>query len=149
MTVEVSVGLIITGGKLYVPTLARTSLGFFQIDPVIISEATQANLEQAIAQTKEKGNPVLSDEQLTEARKQKLVILKATKKPSQKNLTKNGAWYNLTWTEKHISLLMSKLDDKDRWIVDRDKEQKLARDTKITKIANLIMQDAILRPEIW
>lgn len=149
MAIGASVGIIITGGKVYIPTSARTSVGFFGIDPVIVTEATKANLEQAITQAKDKGNPILSDEQLAEARKQKPAILKATNKSSQKNLAMSGAWYNVTWTDEHISLHMSKLDDKGRWIGNRDKQQKLTLDTNAAEIANLIIQDARSRPEIW
>lgn len=149
MTIEASVGIIITGGKFYIPTSARTSIGFFETDPVIITDATVANLEQAIMQAKDKGNPTLSDDQLAELRKQKLPILKVAKKSSEKKLTESGASYNVTWTDQQISLYMSELDSKSRWVGDRKKQKQLALDTSIKEIANMILQDAKSRPEVW
>ncbi len=149
MMIEAAVGIVITGGKVYVPTLAKTSIGFFEIEPVITANANVTDLAQTITQARNQGNPVLSDEQLEKQRKQKLTILKATKQSSQKKLAKHGASYTIIWTDKHISLSMSKLDNKGRWVSDEKKQRKLPLDTSIEEIANLIMQDAKSRSEVW
>lgn len=136
------VSVIIYKDKAYVPTQGLDIEGPFYIclEPIHTSILNNEDLARAILSSYEAGNVPLEIADYSEYHKHD-PVLKVTKARSWKQLAKSGASYGITWSRESITIAMSKLDEKGRFVDDPAKEVKFAFDTSIEKIAQTILND--------
>jgi hypothetical protein len=119
------------------------------MEPVYLAELTVASLARSIRIAKDAGNPVITEEELDELRKQPDPTLNATGKKSWAQLGREGATYGIHWLDEHILLSISRTDQKGRWVFDDEKSAELPLDTSLESIAQIILEDAQSRPKVF
>jgi len=138
--------VIIYKDQAYVPIQGLVEEGPFYlcIEPVTPTNLDQWELAQALLASYEFGNPVTEAVDYKEYQKLD-PILKASKARSWKQLAKQGASYGIEWLNDKVTVYMSKLDSKGRFVDDLEKQHQFSSDVDMEVIASVILEDYSLR----
>ena len=138
--VEFNASLFFFGTKVYLPTMASVSIGWFSTEPVITCHQEQIEICRSIRLLMQHGNPELSADEFALRRKERGAMLKATKLRSWKQLAQASKLYSLVWTEDEIILYYKRQDGK-RGAWEGYKTEKFPIETSLESIIQLILND--------
>jgi hypothetical protein len=146
----VSVDVYIRKGKAYVATIGDCEIADIVTEPIYTVNLNTDELVEAIEKIYQAGTPKLPrppGDKLYNLPKPD-PLLKAAKVTSWKKLAQGGTVYGITWYPKEILLTFYKNDEKGRFVPDIAKERHLAIGTSVNQIAQVILEDALSRPEL-
>jgi len=142
-------GVIVRKGKAYIPVHAKSEGGpYYLIEPVFTVDLTVDDLLAALSNAIAAGHPQIPPPTKEDMKKCQDPILRASGTKSWKQLAKNGASYNIFWSENQTILYMSRLDNQGRFEPDPNKTKTFPKDTEMRVIVEAILADANTRPEL-
>lgn len=146
--VEVA-GVIIYGDKAYLHVEARIKgNGFLAVEPVFVADLTTSSLTAAFEQVIAAGHPLIRAPSSLEMKFRTDPILKASGAKNWDELARHGAGYTITWHQNKITLYISKLDQKGRFISDPIKTKTFPIETPVSQLVDVILADARSRKKL-
>jgi hypothetical protein len=144
----VSADVYIRKGKAYVATIGDCEIADIVTEPIYTINLTLDELVEAIEKIYHAGTPKLPRPPGDKLYNIPQPLLKIMKVSSWKKLAQGGTIYGIIWYSKEILLTYYKNDKKGRFVPDMPKERHLPSDTDIRQIAQVILEDALSRPEL-
>ncbi len=140
----------IRGDKAYLPTLGDSGVMLREIAPVFVVAAKAEEIARTLETLRQTGYPKIRQPTLYEIDlPDGYPLLKAAKVGSWKKLAQVAASYSVSWSPAGITLHVSKLDKKGRFVWDHPaKTQQYSVDTDLRIITQAILDDAKSRPEL-
>ncbi len=140
--VEVA-GVIIYRDKAYMHVEARIKgNGFLAVEPVFVVDLTTNRLTAAFEQVIAAGHPLIRAPSSLEMKMRSDPILKASGAKNWDQLAKQGASYTISWHQNKITLYISKLDQKGRFVPDLAKTKIFPIETPLSQLVDVILADA-------
>lgn len=138
--------IIIKNDKVFIPVLGKTKSGLYiDNEPVFICDVDKGQILENIKNVYDIGHPLLQILNSSDRKEHEKVMLKATGARSWKELGRTGICYTLGWGNQLV-VTFSRLDKRGRWEYDPNKTKKLALDTSIEEVIQLILDDYYSRP---
>jgi len=144
----VSVDVYVRQGKAFVATIGDCEIADIVTEPIYAINLTQDELEGAIEKVYRAGTPKLPRPPGDKLYNIPQPLLKIMKVSSWKKLAQGGTVYGIIWYPKEILLTYYKNDKKGRFVPDITKERHFPAETDIRQIAQVILEDALSRPEL-
>jgi hypothetical protein len=150
MQSAVSVDVYVRKAKAYVATIGDCVISSVVTEPIYVVNLSLDELVEAIEKVYRSGTPKLprppGDKLYNLPRPDPL--LKAAKVSSWKKLAQGGTAYDISWFSRDIIISFFKHDEKGRFVTDMPKERHFPIGTDIRQIAQVILEDALARPEL-
>jgi hypothetical protein len=146
----VSVDVYVRKGKGYVATIGDCEIADIVTEPIYYVNLTLDELAEAIEKVYRAGKPKLPrppGNKLYNLPKPD-PLLKTIKVSSWKKLAQGGTAYDISWYSQGIILTFFKHDEKGRFVTDMSKKHHFLVGTDVRKIAQVILEDALSRPEL-
>ena len=144
----VSVEVYIRQGKAYVATIGDCEIARIVTEPIYPVNLTLDELAEAIEKVYHAGTPNLPRPPRDKLYNIPQPLLKIMKVSSWKKLAQGGTVYGISWLDKEVIVSFTKLDQKGRFVSDMPKELRFPIGTGIRQIAQVILEDALFRPEL-
>jgi len=144
----ISVDVYIRQGKAYVATIGDCEIADIVTEPIYIVNLTLKELAEAIEKVFRAGTPKLPRPPGDKLYNIPQPLLKIMKVSSWKKLAQGGTAYDISWYSQNIIISFFKNDEKGRFVTDMPKERHFPAETDIWQIAQVILEDALSRPEL-
>jgi hypothetical protein len=144
-----SAAITIWNNKAYLPTPARyvNEGPFTNLEPIHIVNPTQSELVPLVQKMLSKKPEILPNPTLEEIKFRRDLLPKATGARSWKRLSQNGIAYGIVLTEKGLTLEISELDRKGRWIFPLEKQINFPASTDLSIVIQAMLDDHDKRPK--
>ena len=140
--------IVLWEGKAYVPSNAQYRNGIFTgVEPIFIIRPTLEELIPIVHSVMAKEPVLLPDPSQEEVKARYELIPKITGARSWRRLCQKGINYVIGFSEKGVTLTMSRLDSKGRWEYDPNKEKNYPMGTSLTVVVHDILDDLASRPK--
>ncbi len=144
-----SAAITIWNSKAYIPTPARyvNEGPFTNLEPVHVVNPTQSELVPLVQTILSKKPEILPYPTPEEIKFRRDLLPKATGARSWKRLSQNGIAYGIVLTEKGLTLEVSELDKKGRWIFPLEEQINFPAGTDISVVIQAMLDDLEKRPK--
>jgi hypothetical protein len=140
--------IVFWDNKVYIPKTARYKNGIYvNVEPVIIVLPDTDAIVSVVDPNIRKELPILQDPSPAEVKTRSDLLPKITGAKSWKKLCQKGVNYIIGYSDKGISLSMSRLDSKGRWEFDVDKQKEYSKDTSLNVVIQDMLNDFAARPK--
>lgn len=144
----ISVEVYIRQGKAFVATIGDCEIARIVTEPIYPVNLALNELEEAIEKVFRAGTPKLPRPPGDKLYNIPQPLLKIMKVSSWKKLAQGGTVYGISWLKNEVIVSFTELDQKGRFVADKPKECHLPSETDIRQIAQVILEDALSRPEL-
>ncbi len=137
-------------GKAYLPVLAKTDTGLFLlIEPIYTADLTLDSLSAAMERVRAAGHPPMPHPSPKEWQHiiRKNPLLRAAKVKNWKEFSQSSIGYDIEWTKQNVVLRVYKIDHRG-WSIGPLKEIHFPTDVSLQTLAEAILEDVRLRPEV-
>ena len=144
-----SAAITIWNNKAYIPTPARyvNEGPFTNLEPIHIVNPTLSELVPLVQTILSKKPEILPGPTTEEIKFRRDLLPKATGARSWKRLSQNGIAYGIVLTEKGLTLEVSELDRKGRWVFPLEKQMNFPSGTDLSVVIQAMLDDLEKRPK--
>ena len=138
-----SAAITIWNNKAYIPTPARyvNEGPFTNLEPIYVVNLTLSELVPVVQKLLFSKHEILPNPTQQEIKFRRDLLPKATGAHSWKRLSKDGIAYDIVLTEKELTLEISELDKKGRWIFPLEKQLKFPPQTDLSILIQAMIYD--------
>lgn len=145
----VCASIVVRKGLAHIPVQGRIeSGGYLDMEPVHTVHITAAEVVRALQAAITLSHPKVRIRSTKEWRARKDPVLEAAGVGSWKQLALGGATYTIEWHGDAVTVYMSRLDDKGRFVEDPAKTRTFPEDTALRTLVEAILDDVQSRPEL-